>query len=114
ILGSLAVPPRAAGVPVGISSAHLGGRADGELLRLSGKQFHVLGAATVPSDCLAMDESAAVWRTSVHALVADRGRKAKATGGSSPFVGGCLGRWAYPPRFSEAFWRSRVLSLVTA
>jgi len=45
----------------------------------------------VRTDRLAMDKSAAVCRTGVHALVADHGRKPKATGESSPLVGGCLG-----------------------
>ena len=83
-MGSLAVSTRAAGLPVELSSAHPGGRADGELLRLSAKQFYVVSAAAVRSDRLAMDESAAVWGSGVHALAGDHGRKAKATGGSGP------------------------------
>ena len=82
-MGSLTVSPRAAGVPVELCSAHPGAGADGELLRVSGEQFYVASAATVPNDGLALDESAAVWGSGVHAVAADHGSKAEATGRSS-------------------------------
>jgi transposase len=90
-LGSLALSPRAVCVPVGLSSPHPGGPADGQLLRLSGTQFYVLTPATARRHRLPMDDAAPVWGSGVHVLASDHGRKPKATNGSSLLGGGWLG-----------------------
>ena len=82
-LGPLAVSAWAPGVPVGLSSPHPGGGADGELLRLSDKQSYGVSTATLRGTRPRMDAPIPLWRTGVHALATDHGCKAKATGESS-------------------------------
>src|SRR5438445_1938337 len=81
--GPLAVSAWAPSVPVGLSSPHPGGGADGELLRLSDKQFYVVSTATLRGTRPRMDAPIPLWRTGVHALATDHGCKAKTTGESS-------------------------------
>jgi hypothetical protein len=90
-LGSVALSPRAAYVPVGLHSAHLGGAGDAEWVHLSGKQFYVLTRATVRTHRLPMDDAAQFWGTGVHVLASDHGSKAKAISKSSLFGSGWLG-----------------------
>jgi hypothetical protein len=65
--------------------------ADGELLFLCGHQFYVLAPAAVRKNRQPMDDAAPVWRTVVHVLASDQGRKPKAISGSGLLFGVWLG-----------------------